>query len=131
MTQNSIPLNDNDELYLDADGNKISSITWEHVCDYIENCDQSIFAAAQAKGNAMDGKVQNNVRYLMHIERLILPKVHKHSVSPTVEKSKDPSWTVTLDNTDAETNADKDKAASSMIDILPYNGDGRQNPTTG
>lgn len=131
VTQNSIPLNDNDELYLDADGNKISSITWEHVCDYVENCNQSIFATAQAKGNAMDGKAQNNVRYLMHIERLILPKVHKHSVSPTVEKSKDPSWTVTLDNTDAEVNADKDKAASSMIDILPYNGDGRQNPATG
>lgn len=130
-TQTSLPMNDNDELYLDKDGNKVSSITWEHECSVVPNCTGSVFASAQAKNNAMDGAAQNNVRYLLHLTRIVLPKPAKRSDSPVISKKTNPTWTVSLDNTDEESNPDRLDAVSSMVDVLPYNGDGRQDPATG
>lgn len=126
-----VPLNDDDNLYVDQDGNPVSSVTWKHVCDVVDNCDETDFAEAGEKNNTMDGEIQNKVRYLLHIQNTVLPRVRKKVDTPTVQRGADIKWTITADNTDETKNPDRLPSDSFLMDVLPYTEDQRQDPETG
>lgn len=130
ITTKKVALNDNDNLYLDAAGNPVSSVTWDHECDVITNCDHTDFAVAKADNDAMDGEVQKNVRFLLHIQTMILPHVMKKT-QPTVQRGADLKWTITADNMDSEKNPDRLISDTFLLDVLPYTEDKRQDPETG
>lgn len=131
ITTKKVPLNDNDELYTDSNGNKVSSVVWEHVCDVVTNCDNTDFRDAKKANNTMDGDTQKNVRYLVHIQKNFLPSVVKQTSTPVIRKGSDIDWTLTVSNTDAEKNEERLSSDSFTIDVLPYRSDGRQDPETG
>lgn len=123
-------LNDDDELYEDANGNKVSSVVWKHVCDSIPDCDNTSFSIAR-KYDSMDETVQNKIRFLIHVHDEIVMPVKKDAKKSAVKKDSPAVWTINISNTDSDTNPDKMPASASVVDVLPYNGDGRMDPETG
>ena len=128
-TMQNVPMNDNDGIYIGPDGKRVSSVSWKHQCEEVADCDTTAFAEGSAKNNTEDDGYQVNVRYLIHIKTVILPHPGKKT-NPMVKRGDDLSWTITVPNTDTETNPDRLPSDSYLVDVLPYNGDGRQDPDT-
>ena len=127
----NIPMNDDDNRYIGTDGKPVSSVVWEHVCTVVDNCDSTDFLEAGKVNNTMDEDYQVKTRYLIHIRANIVVVPKKRASSSLIKKGTDLDWTITVPNTDAETNPDRLTSDSYLVDVLPYNGDGRTNPDTG
>lgn len=127
----NIPMNDGDELYIGPGGNHVSSVVWEHTCTVVDNCDTTDFLEANKTYNSMDEDFQIKVRYLIHIRQNIAVKPQKRVNGALIKKGSDIAWTINVPNTDAEANPERLLSDSYLVDVLPYNGDGRQDPDTG
>ena len=126
----NVPLNDNDNLYTGVDGQPVSSISWQHICNAVDNCDTTDFLEAGNAHNTMDEDYQVKVRYLVHIRENPVVKPQKKVSSSIIKKGTDLKWTITVPNTDTETNPNRLQSDSWMVDVLPYDGDGREDPAT-
>ncbi|MCD8362300.1 MAG: hypothetical protein LUC98_04945, partial [Lachnospiraceae bacterium] len=129
VTQKSAYMTDSDQLY----GEGVSSVIWNHECEIITSydCNDEDFAAAQATYNtAEDETGRGTVRYLIHVEENPLPKVTKSTDTEVITMGDDIVWNVQVSNTDETTNPDENASDFSMVDVLPYTGDGRIDPDT-
>ena len=127
----NIPMNDDDELYTGPDGKPVSSVTWKHTCTAVDHCNTTDFPEANNAYNTVDEEFQIKVRYLIHIRQNIVIKPQKRVNGALMKKGSDIAWTISVPNTDAEANPERLLSDSYLVDVLPYNGDGRQDPDTG
>ena len=117
-------MSDDDHLY-----GAYSSIVWKHECDVADDCDNN--ALATARNDIDGGKTtgQNITRFLIHISDTILPEIDKSTTTPTIDVGDDIEWTVTVRNDNSKENKNHKTTKAQMIDVLPYQNDGRENPT--
>lgn len=121
-------MGDDDQIY----GEGFSSVIWDHICDIVADadCNTREFADAQKYSTAADGTATGIVRYLIHVENNPFPEIKKVTTTPVISKGNDILWDITLTN-DNETENEKHNASDfSLVDVLPYNGDGRIDPNT-
>lgn len=129
-TQTLVAMNDDDRLYVDSNGSQVSSVTWKHICSVKTNCDNTDFTNAQSNNKTTDG-VQNNVRYLLHIKKTWIDTPEKIADSSLIAQNKSIKWKIVTDNTDEEANSEKVNSVGTIVDILPYNNDKRDDPVVG
>lgn len=125
VTQTLVYMTDSDNLY-----GSYSSVVWDHECTIIEECTESDFADAQDYNTSENASGRGKVRYLIHVMDNPVPDVSKETSTPGISRGEDIVWTIQLDNDDAAKNPNRRSAVSSMVDILPYVGDGRIDPNT-
>lgn len=118
-------LSDSDNKY----GSGVSSAVWHHDCGVLsdeEDCEHNDYADAQSYNTSDKGPV----RYLIHVMDNPMPEVHKTTSTPSITKGENILWQVSLQNDDEDRNEHHRSSQFSMIDILPYNSDGRIDPNT-
>ena len=120
-------LSDSDHLYDD-----FSSMIWEHICTIVDECDDNEFAEAQIHNEETIDEKQNHVRFLIHVEKNPRPVIHKTTSTPQIIQGSgtDIEWQVTLANNDENINEGHLTTTFSMVDVLPYVGDERLDPST-
>ncbi len=121
-------LTDNDEIW----GAEHSSVIWEHNCGVITDweCNDNEFTQAQKYNTAEDASGRGQVQYLIHVMDNPLPNVTKATSTPYITKGADIKWTVSVDNSNESQNPHRRTAEFSLVDVLPYVGDGRIDPNT-
>jgi len=110
-----------------------SSVIWEHVCDIVENCNDTEngkFNDSQKYNTPEDASGRGQVQYLIHVLANPMPKIEKSTSTPSITKGSDIKWNVSIENNDITENPNKRASVFSIVDILPYKGDGRIDPNT-
>lgn len=67
---------------------------------------------------------------MIHVQDNPNPDIHKTTSTPTITRGEDILWNVQLINNNETENPHHYASDFSMVDILPYNGDGRIDPNT-
>ena len=121
-------MTDDDQIF----GTGYSSVIWNHGCDIVTDpdCNDSEYVDAQKYGTVADGTATGAIRYLIHVQDNPNPNIKKETTTPAISKGADIKWNVTLSNDNETTNERHNASDFSMVDVLPYNGDGRIDPNT-
>ena len=127
-TQKLAFMSDTDEVY----GTGYSSVIWEHGCDIVTDpaCNENEYMDAQKYGTAADGSATGAIRYLIHVLKNPNPDIHKTTSTPIIAKGNDILWDVVLTNDNETENQNHNISDFTMVDVLPYNEDGRIDPNT-
>ena len=125
--QTTVYMTDTDQIW-----GSLSSVIWEHECGIITdyNCEDEDFAEAQRYNTAENDTGRGQVQYLIHVLNNPLPDVTKSTSAPNITRGGDIQWSVSAVNNEAATNPNHRSSEFSLIDILPYNNDGRIDPNT-
>ena len=127
VTQVTKYLSDSDNVF----GPGRSSVVWEHACDIDKECDPNgAFKNAQSYGTADNGTGHGKIRYLIHVEDNPKPTVTKTTTTPIITRGEEMLWQVTVANNTESENSKRLPADFSLVDIMPYNGDGLVDPLT-
>ena len=125
MKQTQHAMRTDDNLY---DG--YSSVVWVHECDVVDDCETGDFADAQKYNTPEDGNGRGSVRYLIHVMDNPVPDISKETDTPGISRGEDIEWTIQLDNDNQVKNPKQRTTVSTMVDVLPFVGDGRIDPAT-
>ena len=109
-----------------------SSVIWVHECDILtdEDCNETEYIDAQKYNSFENASGIGKIRYLIHVQDNPNPDIHKTTSTPTITRGEDILWNVQLINDNETENPHHYASDFSMVDILPYNGDGRIDPNT-
>lgn len=126
--QTHVYMTDSDDIY----GKGVSSVIWDHLCDVITDadCNEQHFKDAGRYSEAEGESGKGKVRYLIHVWTNPAPEIHKTTSTPIISKGENIFWNVSVSNTDEEKNPNLRASEFSMVDILPWKGDGRIDPKT-
>ena len=132
IRQRSLIMRDDDNIY----GTGKSSVKWTHECSVVTkwNCNDPGQEFARANTTYGDTETTGHlgkVRYLLHIYENPEPDVSKNTTTPVITIGGDIDWTIMLGNTDKEKNKNMLPSEFTMVDILPWSGDGRIDPAYG
>ena len=121
-------MTDDDQIF----GEGHSSVIWEHDCDIVMDpvCNENEYVDAQKYGTAADGSATGAIRYLIHVLKNPNPDIHKTTSTPIIAKGNDILWDVVLTNDNETENQNHNISDFTMVDVLPYNEDGRIDPKT-
>lgn len=108
----------------------LSSVVWEHGCEFAVNCDDNEFTDAQSYNTPETNTGRGTVRYLIHVLDNPVPDIKKETSTPGITKGEDIRWNIGLTNNNKNRNPKQRMSSSTMVDILPYVGDGRIDPGT-
>lgn len=125
VKQSRVYMTSNDGIY-----NGVSSVVWDHECSIVDGCDNSEFSQAQKYSTPEDETGKGAVRALIHVGDEPVPDIGKQTDTPGITKGEDIKWTVSLKNDNEVKNEGHHQTKSTMVDILPYVGDGRIDPNT-
>ena len=109
-----------------------SSVIWKHECDILldEDCNQTKFVESQKYSSTENDNGLGEIHYLIHVQDNPNPNIHKTTSTPIISKGEDILWNVQLINNNEKENPHHYASDFSMVDVLPYNGDGRIDPNT-
>lgn len=109
-----------------------SSIEYVHICDIMtdHDCNEHEFAASHVYDEAETSGNKGKVQFLIHIEDNPAPGIEKSTTTPVITKGGDIKWEIKVANSD-DSNTAQRYSEFSLVDILPYQGDERNDDNMG